>query len=691
VLLDVDDDEAAYLLLTHDEIGRLAELLRQQTSTLLDRVRSQEGAVQDLLQQIEARAGWAADGASGGANGAGSVTPHASLADSFLVPPFSVLDARQAYWQERKRAWLALGIQSEVGRGESVTSHITPDGHTLAARRLTWVQGSKQDLDETSRKILAAGRRAHTSATDELMERAGGFPARHASGTSIFDPVLCEVVYRWFSPPGAAVLDPFAGGSVRGIVAAVLGRSYTGIDLRPEQIAANQAQAEAILPAMPRPAPGLPVPLPPLRLTPYGTVTVVRDDDVPGGTKVRALLAWLPTLDAEEVVYASPAQGFAQVALAYAARACGKRAVIFVAQRQQRHPCTQASAQAGARIEEVPHGYLSHVQAKAQSYCDRAGALLLPFGFDTPPFLAALARIIGDAAPPPAEAWCVAGSGVLARAMRLAWPGTPLRLVCLGKEPIRPEGDVQVYHAAERFEAPALLPPPFPSCLHYDAKAWTFVQRHAVPGALFWNVAGDPPADVVALAPAPRPQWLAGDAGAMATLLPADAAYDLVFTCPPYGDLERYSDDVKDLSTMPHEAFLAAYRAIITSAMARLRPDRFAAIVVGDFRDRQGYYRNFVSDTIAAFEAAGARLYNEAILVTAVGSLPLRVGQQFTAARKLGKTHQNVLLFVKGDARRATAASGPIDVTLALEQAALAAGLRMTGAPPQLGEDVIHG
>jgi hypothetical protein len=39
-----------------------------------------------------------------------------SLAERFGVPPFSVLDARQGYWQERKRAWLALGIQSEIGR-----------------------------------------------------------------------------------------------------------------------------------------------------------------------------------------------------------------------------------------------------------------------------------------------------------------------------------------------------------------------------------------------------------------------------------------------------------------------------------------------------------------------------------------------------------------------------------------------
>jgi hypothetical protein len=41
----------------------------------------------------------------------------ATLMQRFGVPPFSVLDARQGYWQDRKRAWIGLGIQSELGRG----------------------------------------------------------------------------------------------------------------------------------------------------------------------------------------------------------------------------------------------------------------------------------------------------------------------------------------------------------------------------------------------------------------------------------------------------------------------------------------------------------------------------------------------------------------------------------------------
>jgi len=66
------------------------------------------------------------------------------------------------------------------------------------------------------------------------------------SGTSIFDPTLCELVYRWFSPPAGLVLDPFAGGSVRGIVAAKLGRNYVGVDLAGGQVDENKKQWEEI-------------------------------------------------------------------------------------------------------------------------------------------------------------------------------------------------------------------------------------------------------------------------------------------------------------------------------------------------------------------------------------------------------------------------------------------------------------
>lgn len=307
-------------------------------------------------------------------------------------------------------------------------------------KNLTWVKGSRDNLDEASRKNLAAGRKAKKPVNSTPSGVNGGWSAHPRyyeqkqaiekelgkeittadfeanyfvvpeseiqSGTSIFDPVLCELAYSWFCPPDGKVLDPFAGGSVRGIVANYLGRHYTGIDLRPEQIAANEAQAKTITP-----------------------------DNMP---------RWI----------------------------CGNS------------------------LTDIPQ---------------------------------------------------------------------------------------------EQF--------------------------------------------------------------------------DFVFSCPPYYDLEVYSEDAEDLSTFKtYEAFLTAYREIIKQCVDRLSDDRFACFCVGDIRDKKGIYRNFVSDTIAAFQCAGAQLYNEAILVTSVGSLPIRVGRQFDAGRKLGKTHQNVLFFVKGKPKKATQNCGKVEI-----------------------------
>lgn len=221
------------------------------------------------------------------------------------------------------------------------------------------------------------------------------------SGTSIFDPVLCELAYSWFTAPGHSVLDPFAGGSVRGIVASILGRHYTGIELRPEQVEANRAQ--------------LPI-------------------------------------------------------------------------------------------------------------CE-----------------------------------------------------------------------------------------------------------------------GNPP-----------PAWLRGDS--LSVLAGMQESYDFVFSCPPYGSLEVYSDLPEDLSAMDWPQFCEAYAEIIRLSVERLNPNRFACFVVGNFRDKRGFYCDLVGETVDAFESAGARYYNEAVLVTAVGSLPVRINGMWNSSRKLGKTHQNVLVFCKGDPRKATEA-----------------------------------
>jgi DNA modification methylase len=294
----------------------------------------------------------------------------AVLQDRFVVPPLSVLDRRQGYWMDRQRQWGLLGIKSELGR----------------AAGLTYGKFDNPDFKGTSEQVLTQ--------------------------TSIFDPVVCELTCRWFCPPGGRVLDPFAGGAVRGVVAGATGRHYVGIDLSEAQVDANREQASRI----------------------FG-----------GG---------------------------------------------------------------------VDFGRATHV-----------------------------------------------------------------------------------------------------------------------------------------------PRWKLGDAREVAPHATAES-YDLVFTCPPYAGLERYSDHAADLSNMDYPKFLAAYRDIIAAGWRALRPDRFATIVIGDARGPDGHYHNLVGDTITAYLDAGFGLYGQAVIVDPVGTAQIRVGKQFVQSRKIALTHQHYLLFVKGDPRVATEAIG---------------------------------
>lgn len=325
-------------------------------------------------------------GRSGGS--AGAQTGKGSLAARFGVPPFTVLNAREGWWQERKRAWLATGIQSELGRGGEGQPNAVPGGALMPLER--------NEARSHMEKGLAFGKIANYDGAE-----------RTINGTSIFDPVLCELAYRWFCPPGGVVLDPFAGGSVRGIVASKLGREYHGVELRAEQVEANTAQLNI----------------------------------------------------------------------------CGERA----------------------------------------------------------------------------------------------------------------------------------------------------------------------------------PTWYRGDSRKLDSIVPRSIRADLIFTCPPYADLEVYSDDPADLSNMSWPEFLRAYAQIIQAAADRLNPCRFAVIVVGDVRGPDGNYYGLPWKTVELCETAGLRLYNEAVLVTAVGSLPVRAGIPFDATRKLGKGHQNVFVFVKGDAKPAAKDIGPCE------------------------------
>jgi threonine dehydratase len=177
----------------------------------------------------------------------------------------------------------------------------------------------------------------------------------------------------------------------------------------------------------------------------HNGVLVVRDDLFEGGTKAR----FIPLLFAgtDEVVYASPAEGGAQTALATVAAQLGKRATIFVAQRAHLHPRTLMAKRLGAQIVLVSPGYLNVVQARAREYCQEHGARLAPFGFDVPGAVQAIAQAALSIGEEPDEVWCAAGSGVLARGLAQAWPNARRRVVQVGRALSAKRNDSQISQA----------------------------------------------------------------------------------------------------------------------------------------------------------------------------------------------------------------------------------------------------
>lgn len=218
-------------------------------------------------------------------------------------------------------------------------------------------------------------------------------------------------------------------------------------------------------------------------------ILVVRDDLIDGGTKVRVAPALLATND--EWVFAGPAQGYAQLALAIACEQQGKRAVFFTAKRSKPLPLTLRALAHGLRVVQVPYGRISHVQAKARAYCEASGATFIELGLKLPGMEDALVELAAALPiPEPTEVWVTAGSGTLTRALSRAWPGAAMNAVQIGMTPKLPEG-CKLWVAPEQFGERATGPePPFPSAEFYDRKAWRFVREHATrgPGTLFWNV-----------------------------------------------------------------------------------------------------------------------------------------------------------------------------------------------------------
>ena len=142
-----------------------------------------------------------------------------------------------------------------------------------------------------------------------------------------------------------------------------------------------------------------------------------------------------------------------------------------------------------------------------------------------------------------------------------------------------------------------------------------------------------------------QPKWIEGDSNQILDKFEGQQI-DFIFSCPPYGNLEIYSDMKEDISNMDYPQFLKIYESIVAKSCKLLKPGELACFVVGEFRDKQGHYYGFVPDTIRSFTKCGMKYYNEIILLNAIGSASVRANTAMKN-RKIVKIHQNILVFKK--------------------------------------------
>lgn len=230
----------------------------------------------------------------------------------------------------------------------------------------------------------------------------------------------------------------------------------------------------------------------------FNDFKVIRDDYLIGGTKQRAIDAFIDDFHTE-YIYAGPAEGYAQVALAYIGYLYNVKVTIFLADRKYETDLTNEARNYGAKIYYIlPPNRIQNLREEAEIYeSKRKSRLLLPFGLDDEYFVSLLTERIREAwgkKHKPKRLWMTVGSGTLLKSLTNLFPETEFLLVQVGKK-IWPDQVVgfknKVYISDKRFRERASILPPYNSVITYDAKVWEFVLKYGKKGDYIWNVGGE--------------------------------------------------------------------------------------------------------------------------------------------------------------------------------------------------------
>ena len=239
-------------------------------------------------------------------------------------------------------------------------------------------------------------------------------------------------------------------------------------------------------------------PFPAPEVVEHNGFNVVREDLMGFGSKCRFGDILVSTCQKDTLVYVQPRYGFAGISLAYLAKKYNKRLVLFSPSQQEISDHQAICIERGAEMKFKRIAAMPVLNAHAKKWAEENDAFFIPLGLKHELVTAAAVKVAYDLAEKhgyPQEVWSAISTGVLSRALQIAWPDAEFNGVAVARNIQKGErGRAKIWSHPKAFtqNVDEKYYPPFPSALNYDAKAWEFMTKHGSPGAWFWNVGGDP-------------------------------------------------------------------------------------------------------------------------------------------------------------------------------------------------------
>jgi hypothetical protein len=233
------------------------------------------------------------------------------------------------------------------------------------------------------------------------------------------------------------------------------------------------------------------------RITVHDGIRVVRDDDLVG-SKVRGgdcLISSLPD-HIDTIVYVQPRTGLAGVSLLDVAKRHGKKVRLFMPSSKRISMHQACCIERGCEYEFHRIAAMPNLNLIAKKWADaHPNAFFVPLGLKHELVTAGIVKVAYENIEEPDEVYTATSTGVLTRALQIAWPNAKFTSVCVSRNMkagelgvAEPISEPLAFTASEKKENL----PPFPNIDTYDGKVWKYIPKNSDKDILFWNVGAEP-------------------------------------------------------------------------------------------------------------------------------------------------------------------------------------------------------